>query len=112
LATKSRSATNQIVINLLQLRRHEKDFLLRRDDNFVAEHGKVAETVTGDIKNLASDLIPTDRMVLQQIANGLVTDNHISFLPWAAAKAVDVGPEDAVLQPRICIWFHRLCPRP
>jgi methyl-accepting chemotaxis protein len=39
-AVQSRSLTNQIVIDLLQFRRHEKDFLLRHDEKFVAEHAK------------------------------------------------------------------------
>jgi methyl-accepting chemotaxis protein len=83
-ATKSRSATKEIVINLLQLRRHEKDFLLRHDDTFVAEHAKVAETVIGDMKNLANDLIPAERMLLQQIAGGLT-----SYLAQFKAVAVE-----------------------
>jgi methyl-accepting chemotaxis protein len=86
LATKSRAATSQIVINLLQLLRHEKDFLLRHDDAFVAAHAKVAETVTDNIKNLADELIPTDRMLLQQIADGLA-----SYLAQFKILAADAG---------------------
>jgi methyl-accepting chemotaxis protein len=89
LATKSRAATNQIVIDLLQLRRHEKDFLLRHDASFVAEHAKVAETVTGNIKDLASDLTPPDRMLLQQIATGLAS--YLAQFKALAAEADAIG---------------------
>ena len=88
-ATKTRSATNGIVIDLLQLRRHEKDFLLRHDATFEAEHAKVAETVTGNIKNLTNDLIPTDRMLLQQIANGLAS--YLAQFKTVTATAHAIG---------------------
>jgi methyl-accepting chemotaxis protein len=89
LATKTRAQTSQIVINLLQLRRHEKDFLLRHDDSFAAAHAKVAETVTGNIKNLANDLVPEDRMLLQQIADGLAS--YLAQFKAVTADADAIG---------------------
>src|SRR3954447_25155330 len=47
-----RLTMNQILVDLLQLRRHEKDFLLRHDEKYVAEHGKVVVALNGEISAL------------------------------------------------------------
>lgn len=65
---------------------------------------RIALVHGADIDNVA---------ILRELEKGIlirrVTDNHISFLPWAVVKAVDVGAEDTVLQSRLCTWFHRGC---
>jgi methyl-accepting chemotaxis protein len=96
-AVQKRSATSQIIINLLQLRRNEKDFLLRHDAKFVAEHAKTAETATTNMGRLADDLSPTERASLQKVTDGVAS--YIAQFKTLTAEAEAIGlTEDLGLQ--------------
>ena len=84
-ASERRLLTNQIVIGLLEMRRDEKDFLLRNDDKHVAEHAQAAEQVTGTIDALASRItVPAEQAQLAKLRDGVA-----SYLRGFAAVVVD-----------------------
>jgi methyl-accepting chemotaxis protein len=88
-AVRNRSVASQVVIDLLQVQRYEKDFLLRRDDVFAAEHAKAAEAVAERMKKLANDLAPADRTALQSIQNSVAS--YVETFKTVAAGADAIG---------------------
>jgi methyl-accepting chemotaxis protein len=92
-AMENRAATNQIVIDLLELRRHEKDFLLRHDDELAARHAMLAATVADKIAKLASDLVPADRIFLQKIGDGVASYVERFKIVTAEADAIGLTEE-------------------
>jgi methyl-accepting chemotaxis protein len=73
-AVERLTLTNQVVIGLLQLRRHEKDFQLRHDNKFVAMHAATAAIVIGQMNELAGRLPDRENQVrLQNIRDGVTT---------------------------------------
>jgi hypothetical protein len=52
-ATERRSEMNRIAINLLEMRRDEKNFFLRRDETYVAAQRKKSESARIELRQLA-----------------------------------------------------------
>src|SRR5471032_2757670 len=46
-ASDMKSAAKDLLVQLLELRRHEKDFLLRKNDQYVKSHAKSAAAANG-----------------------------------------------------------------
>jgi methyl-accepting chemotaxis protein len=93
LATQNRAMTSAIVIGLLQLRRDEKDFLLGHDEKFVTEHANVTKTVTDNMAKLAGDLVPADRMLLQNVRDGVAAYGAQFNAVAAGASVIGLNEE-------------------
>ena len=89
----------ELVSLMLTLRRHEKDFMLRRTANYVEEHAKVAETLKSKIQS--RDLMLMDKIGYQ----GLIDAYTQSFRDWAA-KAVALSDT----QKRVSAAYSKLEP--
>lgn len=66
-------------IRVLMLRRHEKDFMLRRDDASLDKHAKMMSEFLGAIA--AAPIDGAQKVKLTELANGYAT----SFKAWSAA---------------------------
>jgi methyl-accepting chemotaxis protein len=90
------SLQDGIAFNLLQLRRHEKDFLLRKDQKYIDRHSDVSTTVDGQIAELDEqvnaqfpNLIDTQ---LTGIASGFAT--YLAAFDALYKKQVELGLDE------------------
>jgi methyl-accepting chemotaxis protein len=81
---------DRLVIDMLTLRRHEKDFLLRLDPKYVESHAKSIETFLKDLA--ASTLGETDRTEI----SGLITSYGSDFQTMSQARLSVIGEEKAL----------------
>ena len=58
--------TNKLSIQMLQARRAEKDFLLRRDDRYAKNHGEVVKTVAANMDDITQRLTALNQAELAQ----------------------------------------------
>ena len=69
-ASAAGTTTKNLLIQLLQLRRHEKDFLLRKDDQYAELHVEVAKAAVGTFGLLKQKLAAMEQ---NQLASGVET---------------------------------------
>ena len=62
--SRCRSTSRNLLIELLQLRRNEKDFLLRKDDKYAKTHAENTAAAVGMFDQLKLQLIPLDQSQL------------------------------------------------
>ncbi len=75
--------------DVLTLRRHEKDFQLRKEDKYVEEHKKTENEINLKIKNLENSLknLEVDHQLLNEF-NTLLSDYNNKFLSFASDKEI------------------------
>ena len=79
-AVQRRSLMNQTLIDVLHLRRYEKDFFLTKDRTHLDAHEKAASLAVNKLKDLGSRLdTPDDLAVLRSVEKG-VEDYRTQFL--------------------------------
>jgi methyl-accepting chemotaxis protein len=73
-ATERQSEMDRLAIHLLEMRRDEKNFFLRRDDTYVGAQQKKSESAKAGLTQLAGQLVdPEDRRLADEIERGLAT---------------------------------------
>jgi methyl-accepting chemotaxis protein len=81
---------DRLVIDMLTLRRHEKDFLLRLDPKYVEAHAKSVATFLQDLA--AASLGEADRTEI----SGLITSYGADFQTMSQARLSVIGEEKAL----------------
>ena len=67
-AASDRELTNTIAYGFLNARRREKDFLIRKEDSYVAKHREVMQEIFADLGRLEAPAVAGD---IQQLVDGL-----------------------------------------
>jgi methyl-accepting chemotaxis protein len=75
---------DKITVGMLELRRAEKDFLLRNDDKYVKHHGELAKSVTGNLDLLKDKISASQQAELIKNADGIRTGFELYLKHFAA----------------------------
>jgi methyl-accepting chemotaxis protein len=91
---QARGIETRIQIELLQARRHEKDFLLRHDNKYAAMQRDATQAALRDIEDLAARA--ADQPDLADLVRGMSTDVNTYTMQFAtvASRAKTVGLDE------------------
>ncbi len=93
-ATEFSTLTTEVQIDSLQARRHEKDFLLRRDPTYVQQHAEAMATVFSDLDKLPGLGIANDAQLGEIAAVHQSLQTYTASFKVVSDKATQLGLDE------------------